>query len=292
MEYSVFLSYRRSDASGHAGRISDDLERHFNRALVFRDVESIKVGSDFVAALEKAIAAAQVAIVLIGGNWLQAEAAGGGRRLDDPEDHVRREVEMALQDADLTVVPVLVEGARMPDDHELPESLRKLARLQAIELSEDRWDFDVTRLARVLEQAGVARHAVGHLPSWAKALIGVSLLAVVGMAAWCWSGSTASVDRYTGLWYMPNGGYWTVREKAGQLWVEETHHESQQVWKRGPGELKEKGLQVDLEPVFDKVDFRYRYRLRLSDDESSLIGSQGRTDRQSRSSIVLTRRKE
>ncbi|MCU7803304.1 MAG: toll/interleukin-1 receptor domain-containing protein [Candidatus Thiodiazotropha sp. (ex Lucinoma borealis)] len=291
MVNTVFLSYRRSDTSGHAGRICDDLERYFNRTLVFRDVESIDVGADFVVVLEKAIAAAKVAIVLIGDSWLQTQSDDGGRRLDDREDHVRREIETALKNAELTVIPVLVEDAKMPTEDELPESLHRLARLQAIELSEDRWDFDISRLVRVLERAGVEHQGLNALPAWVVALIGVSMLTAVGMTAWYWWDSTAGIDQYTGLWHLPNGGYWTVTERDGQLWVEETHHQSLQVWKRGAGLVDYEGMLVDLEPVFGKVDFSYRHRLRLSDDHTSLIGSQGRTDRESRVSIVLTRQK-
>jgi hypothetical protein len=289
MDYSVFLSYRRSDTSGHAGRICDDLERHFNAPLVFRDIDAIGAGTDFVQALEQAIAAATVVVVLIGETWLSRVADDGLRRLDDPADHVRREVAMALQDAGSTVVPVLVDGAVMPAEEELPASLRRLARLQAIELSDSRWEYDMAHLVRVLETAGVRRSSVRRLAAWIAPLAGFSLVIVLAAVVWHLQGSTARIDRYTGLWHLPNGSFWTVREKDGALWMEETHYASRQVWKRGPGTLDDRGLAVQLELVFDSRPLRYQYSLRLSDDRQSLIGSVRRSDSVSESSLVLTR---
>lgn len=292
MDYSVFLSYRRADSAGHAGRICDDLERYYGRPVAFRDIDSIKAGADFVTALERAVATAKVAIVLIGDDWLDAATADGTHRLDDPEDHVRREVEMALRNNDLTVVPVLVDGATMPEADALPEPLHSLARLQAIALSEDRWDYDVTRLIKVLEGAGVVRGTVGALPAWAKTSIVALSVAFVVLAAWCWWPSAPDVDDYTGLWFMPNGSYWTIRtEDDGSLWVEETHHDSQQVWKRGPAELNDEGLSVRLDLVFDRADYQYWRKLKLSDDRQSLIGTAGRSNADYVASVVLKRGK-
>lgn len=290
MERMIFLSYRRADTAGHAGRICDDLARYFGQAVVFRDIDSIAVGSDFVQALEKAIAAARVAIVLIGEGWLSARADDGTRRIDDPEDHVRREVLMALAESDLKVIPVLVEDAAMPDAQDLPEALRGLARLQAIELSENRWDYDMARLIGVLEEAGIQRPPTpSRLPRWLVPLLGILLLAMVVMAIWCWRGMAPGPDVFTGLWYLPNGSFWTVRETDNGLWVEETHHESQQVWKRGPGSVDGDELSAQLELVFEREPFRYEHRLRLSEDRQSLVGSVKRSDRSTESSLVMTR---
>ena len=289
MEHSVFISYRRADTSGHAGRISDDLARHFGRPVAFRDIDSIGAGVDFVRALERAIDEARVCIVLIGGTWLSEQAADGQRRLDDVEDHVRREVESALDKPDLIVLPVLVEGAKMPTADELPASMQRLARLQAVELSETRWDYDVSRLAAALRDAGVNPPASGALPRWVVPLLLAILAALIAVAVFCWVEDSDGIDAYTGLWFLPNGGFWTVREKDDALWIEETHHQSQQVWKRGPGRIKRDGLHVALQLVFDKEDFRYQHRLRLSEDGQSLIGAVRRSDQSKGRSLVLTR---
>jgi hypothetical protein len=289
MDHIVFLSYRRSDTSGHAGRICDDLERYFGFPVVFRDIESINAGADFVKALEVAIARARVVIVLIGDQWLSAQSGDGVRRLDRTDDHVRREVAMALEDKNSTVLPVLVQGAAMPPEQALPESLRALGRLQAIELSEDRWEFDMARLVRVLETSGIERRSPSRLPAWFAPLAGFVFIVMVAAGIWCWQGSVAGMDRYTGLWHLPSGSFWTVREKDGQLWIEETHYESRQVWKRGPGRIGSDGLEVELELVFDREPFVYRHRLRLSDDHQTLVGSVRRSDMTGESSLALTR---
>ncbi len=289
MEQGVFLSYRRADTAGHAGRICDELERRFDYPIVFRDVDSISAGSDFVTALERAIARARVALVLIGDTWLSSTAADGRRRLDDPEDHVRREIALALERPGMTVLPVLLEGAAMPGEPDLPAPLRRLARLQAIELSERRWDHDMARLVKVLKGAGVAPPRRLLPPTWAVVVIGLLLAALLGMAVWCWQGAGTGADRYTGIWYLPDGGFWTVQERDGELWVEETHHESRQVWKRGPGLVGGDGLVASLELVFGRQPFRYEHRLRLSRDGRALLGTVSRSDSERESSTVLMR---
>jgi hypothetical protein len=146
----IFLSYRRQDSASATGRLADRLEEHFGPARVFRDHDSIVVGDDFAAAIRRAIEASTVVLVIIGPDWLRATLPDGRRRLDDPDDWVRLEVEAAF-DANLAVVPVLVEGARMPLEAELPATLGALARCQALELSDTRWRYDSDRLIRSLQ---------------------------------------------------------------------------------------------------------------------------------------------
>ena len=289
MDHGVFISYRRADTSGHAGRISDDLERHFGRAVAFRDIDAISGGADFVHALERAIGEAQVCIVLIGDTWLVEQAGDGARRFDDPEDHVRREVETALARPDLVVLPVLVEGAHMPSSDELPASLQRLARLQAIELSESRWDYDVTRLVALLRDAGVTGQVSGSLPRWLVALLLAVLAALIAVAVVGWMDDGDDIEAYTGLWFLPNGSFWTVREKDDALWVEETHYDSREVWKRGPGRIDDDGLHAALHLVFEQQSFRYLHKLQLSADRQSLIGGVRRSDQSRGRSLVLTR---
>ena len=291
MEYAVFLSYRRADTAGHAGRICDDLKRRLGYDAVFRDIDAIAAGADFVGALQKAIGTARVCIVLIGDTWLQVQAANGGRRLDDPEDHVRREVELALTTPGLTVIPVLVEGAQMPQAQDLPASLQALTRLQAIELSDSRWEYDMARLITALQRVGIGGAATARLPRWFAPLIGAMAVLVIAITAWCLRDTAATVEHYSGLWYLPNGSYWTVRQdtQGKGLWVEETHYESREVWKRGPAQIDGDGLAVDLQLVFDREPFSYRYRLKLADDRQTLLGSVTRSDRLTESSLALTR---
>lgn len=289
MQHEVFISYRRADTAGHAGRICDDLDRQFGRAVAFRDIDSIDAGADFVDALEHAIGAARVCIVLIGDTWLSQRHMDGTRRLDDPDDHVRREIELALANDDLLVLPVLVEGAVMPNAEQLPSSLVRLARLQAVELSDSRWDFDLSRVATVLRDAGVRATVVTRTPRWLWPLLGAMALLLAAVGAFSLRGQGSDADAFMGLWQLPNGSFWTVREKQGGLWIEETHYESREVWKRGVGEHDGDRLSVALELVFERKPFRYLHELRLSDDGRALIGAVRRSDRHEERSLVLTR---
>src|SRR6478736_569986 len=140
----IFLSYRRDDSTSATGRLADSLEAHFGDDRVFRDRE-IAAGDDFVAAIRRSVESATVVLVVVGRRWLDASDAAGRRRLDDPGDFVRLEIELALA-ARAAVVPVLVEAATMPSAADLPPSLVDFSRCQAVELSDRRWRYDVDRL--------------------------------------------------------------------------------------------------------------------------------------------------
>jgi hypothetical protein len=145
----IFLSYRRADSASATGRLADRLEQHYGPARIFKDHVSIVAGDDFAAAIRRAVEASTVILVVIGPDWIDATLASGARRLDDPQDWVRLEIEFAFE-ANLPVVPVLVEGATMPTAGQLPASLEALARCQAVELSETRWRYDAERLIGAL----------------------------------------------------------------------------------------------------------------------------------------------
>ena len=144
----IFISYRRSDARGYAGRLEDTLKGYFGLGRVFRDVGGINPGEDFKAAIDKTILQAGALIVLIGPNWLVRNDAGTPR-LHEPGDHVASEIIAALEQKRL-VIPVLVDGASMPRDEELPDALKGLTRRNAVTITDEGWDADVTRLAKVL----------------------------------------------------------------------------------------------------------------------------------------------
>jgi hypothetical protein len=147
---SIFINYRRSDTSGYAGRLFDRLADRFGRQRVFMDIEALAPGTDFVAAIDQAVGSCEALIALIGIGWLDAVDAKGRRRLDDPHDYIRLEIATALRRG-VPLIPVLVEGARMPSADELPADLAALARRQALELSDTRWDYDVGRLIQAIE---------------------------------------------------------------------------------------------------------------------------------------------
>jgi hypothetical protein len=147
----IFISYRRGDSSAHAGRLADRLVAEFGEDGVFMDVDTIEPGADFVDYIDDAVGSCDVLIALIGDEWLECHDDVGERRLDDPEDFVRLEVAAGLE-RDIRVVPVLVEGAVMPRAHELPEPLRRLARRNALEITDTRWRHDVGRLVETIKK--------------------------------------------------------------------------------------------------------------------------------------------
>ena len=147
----IFISYRREETAYPAGWLFDRLSDEFSPGQIFKDVDSIALGDDFVEVITNAVASTDVLLALIGHQWVTITGEDGRRRLDNPDDFVRLEVEAALE-RNVRVIPILVEGAKMPRSDELPPSLAPLSRRQALELSPARFDFDTSRLLRVLDR--------------------------------------------------------------------------------------------------------------------------------------------
>lgn len=145
----IFINYRRDDAGGFAGRLSDTLGNYFGRNRVFRDVTDIDYGHDFEQVIDQKLSESGAVVVLIGDRWSSVTNKDGERRLDDPADYVSREIAAALKSS-VPVVPVLIGDTTMPRKDELPETLGELTRHNAMTITDERWDFDVTRLAKVL----------------------------------------------------------------------------------------------------------------------------------------------
>jgi hypothetical protein len=146
---AVFISYRRDEAKAYAVHLHDRLSTLLGEGNVFMDLDSIRPGIDFVSALREGLDVTAALIALIGDQWLDLREPDGQRRLDNPEDFVRLELEGAL-DRGIKVIPVLVDGARMPASGELPPTIAELARLQALELNHEHWKRDVDRLLTAL----------------------------------------------------------------------------------------------------------------------------------------------
>src|SRR5688572_8882916 len=138
----VFLSYRRADTGRIAARIHDVLELQFGRDSIFMDVEEIPGGKPWREQIDDALEGCHALVVLIGTRWLE------GRRLDDPDDLVRWEIEQALG-RDIPVLPILVGNARMPDEDELPKALSVLVKQQGLSVGSGRTFADT--MARVVE---------------------------------------------------------------------------------------------------------------------------------------------
>ena len=145
----IFISYRREDAEGEAGRLFDDLVAAFGEQSVFMDVATIGLGEDFRKVIDNSVAKCRVLLAVIGRNWLQDKDETGKRRLDNPSDFVRLETASALKRS-IPVVPVLVHGARMPRLEELPGDLQELAYRNGMEIRGTSWRSDVQVLIKAL----------------------------------------------------------------------------------------------------------------------------------------------
>ncbi len=145
---AIFISYRRDDAEGEAGRLFSDLSKHFGEDRVFMDVVAIEPGRDFRKVIDQNVASCGVLLAMIGPHWVDARTE---RRLNDPADFVRLETASALR-RDIPVVPVLVHEAKMPVSDQLPEDLKELCYRNAVELTHARWESDVQVLIKALEK--------------------------------------------------------------------------------------------------------------------------------------------
>ena len=151
LNHGIFISYRRSDQAAFAGRLYDHLVNVFDKSTIFMDVDSIDLGLDFVEVLPDALGKCRVVIVVIGQGWLSATDELGAPRLENTDDFVRLEVEVALQRG-LRVIPVLVDGAPMPKSTSLPESMAPLARRNGREISNARFGSDTIELINTLRR--------------------------------------------------------------------------------------------------------------------------------------------
>jgi hypothetical protein len=146
---AIFISYRRDDSEGEAGRLFDDLTRAFGDDAVFLDVAGIKYGADFRKAIDENVASCGVFLAVIGPAWATIASPEGHRRLEDPNDFVALEIASALK-REVPVIPVLVHDAKMPSADLLPEAIKPLAFRNSVEISHTRWNSDVALLIEAL----------------------------------------------------------------------------------------------------------------------------------------------
>lgn len=152
MKGRIFINYRREISAAAAGRLSGRLAPHFDHDRLFMDIDSIEPGVDFVKILDEQVARCSAFIAIIGPGWADLKNAEGHRRLDQPNDYVRIEIESALKRDRIRVIPVLVDGAPMPTAEQLPDSLKPLSRRNAVTLSHQRFNAEVDELAEVLQR--------------------------------------------------------------------------------------------------------------------------------------------
>jgi TIR domain len=182
MSANVFINYRRDDVAGMAGRLYDRLTREFPKRSIFMDVDAMRPGLDFSKQLDEQVASCAIVLALIGPGWLTARDEKGQRRLDDPLDWVRLELVSALR-RDIPVVPVLLKGASLPRELDLPDELKPLVRRHAIELRHTRFGADAGLVIAAIRETApqLASYNWSFLSNRNLALVAVAVLVIGGV---------------------------------------------------------------------------------------------------------------
>lgn len=187
----IFISYRREDSAGWTGRLAERLKDRFGEKSIFMDLDGIEPGIDFTIVLHNALESCDVLLAMIGPEWITTKDETGKLRLDDPADWVRTEIATALK-RNIRVIPVLVGGAKVPTQNQLPDDLDPLAHRQAYELTDRRWNYDVQQLIKTLPFP-LARLLFFLPTSWFDSYIGLwrstpvmigALLIAVTLTVW------------------------------------------------------------------------------------------------------------
>jgi hypothetical protein len=164
MAPKIFISYRRDDSAGHAGRVHDRLQRAFGRDLLFMDVDSVPLGTNFVEVLAEEINKCDALLAIIGPGWLDARDEKNQRRLENPDDFVRVEIGTALKRG-VRVIPVLLEGTHVPKADQLPDDLKGLALRNGLDVRHASFSEDMERLIHGLKGAQSRQFRAPAAPS-------------------------------------------------------------------------------------------------------------------------------
>src|SRR6266542_1710962 len=174
----IFISYRRDDAAGWAGRLATDLAAGFRGANIFMDIDAIPPGVNFDEYIAQAVGSCDILIALIGPRWLTVTDKAGKRRLDDADDFTRMEIVTALK-RNVRVIPALVGGAQVPSAAELPDDLKPLARRQAFQLADHRWSDDCKKLIAALRPIIQTQNRTAY-----KVALGVAFVLLLGIVVY------------------------------------------------------------------------------------------------------------
>lgn len=150
-ENLIFISYRRASTSPYALALRLELETRLQAVQVFLDTRSIQPGDVWPSEIEEALKVANVYIILIGSTWLAA-ADSKGRRIGDPEDWVRREVQFALEHRPGAIIPILLEGMQNSSISNLPKEIEHLENIQSLRLETDTWGHDIQNIVTIMEK--------------------------------------------------------------------------------------------------------------------------------------------
>lgn len=300
----IFVSYRRGDSAGHTGRLVDSLVRHFGRPAVFQDVQSIEAGRRWDEVIREGVSRCRVLVAVIGQDWLAA-GPDGQRRIDDPRDHLRREVATALE-RNIPVIPVLVDGARMPAEDQLPDELKPIVQWQAHELSDSRWEYDVGRLVTMMAGAGgiaTTDSPPVQPPSPARrwSMAGAMVVLVVTGGLWLTLRSgplteentlanerpamttradvgdetrqavTMAPTRFEGDWYDEDATHWSIRVTADDVEINHTALGTGTAIGYAEGKIRDRTVHFQY-VVLVPDEPRLNGQLVISDDENRLTG--------------------
>ncbi|MEM7349826.1 MAG: TIR domain-containing protein [Acidobacteriota bacterium] len=188
----IFLSYRREDSGGYTESLYKALVERYGSEFVFYDRKQIEPGAKFPDRLRTAVAQSAIVLVVISRQWLKLRDDEGHRRLDVPGDWVAAEIELALSGRG-QVIPVLVDGAQMPQAGELPAVIQSLAERQAAEVTPTRWDEDLGRLQRSID-----RYLLGRRLRPPRQLAAMASAAALGFASLAWLTDLAAVPGLRG----------------------------------------------------------------------------------------------
>jgi hypothetical protein len=167
MAGKIFINYRREDSAPHALNVAQYLEKTFGKTTIFIDIDRLRAGQKFAAVLEEKLSQCKVTLAIIGPNWVDVrDQKTGTRRLDNPEDWVRLEIERALA-RKIPVIPILVAGATLPAKGDLPPSLQPLIEHQYAKLTTTGFRHEMAGLAHDVDGL------IGRRP-WAKIAVGVA----------------------------------------------------------------------------------------------------------------------
>jgi TIR domain len=170
MAGKIFINYRRDDSAPHALNVAQYLENIFGRRNIFIDIDRLRAGQKFGAVLEDKLGQCKVMLAIIGPSWVDArEPETGGRRLDNPKDWVRLEIERSVA-RNIPVIPVLVAGATLPSRSDLPPTLQTLVDHQSAIVTANSFRHEMAGLARDVA-ALTARRSWGRMAAAASALV-------------------------------------------------------------------------------------------------------------------------
>lgn len=272
MQENVFINYRRQTDSGIAGRIYDSLSRALPGVSIFMDVDKLSPGEDFEVGLQKNLESCKVLLAIIGPQWATMVDSRGQRRLDNPDDFVRKEIGTALA-KNVRVIPVLIGDAEIPDVASLPPDLKPLAKRQAMEIRHERFNDDVDALAQAIASiAPGARRTRWPVKAMATAVVFV-LIVAGGMLYWQLANTEQNGSRSS---QRSDGPTWSA-------WLDQMAYQAEfdrQVQKRWYPSMIEAQLQGDVVKYraffvpFPSTTFGFYTQHSLNDEEFAQFDAQ------------------